>query len=160
MPHAACRPLAWLIFDVRQDSFAMMSSSMQSMRSRGDRSVGGESRSRASIFGRSGRVRLHRPGAPSWESAERTLGPGFGLPAAPVRCLLPCAFSGDAFAFVPMTRSPFAQHRSNRLSPNKAPEPTPVAVMPRAIEGVIESDQRNPSRSAARVLPATGVAHL
>ncbi len=43
---------------------------------------------------------------------------------------------------------------------NKAPEPTPVAVMPRADSRVIEMEPQNPNRSGARVTPATGVAHL
>jgi len=44
--------------------------------------------------------------------------------------------------------------------PNKAPEPTPVAVMPRAMLGVIEMKPQNQKRCEARVTPATGVAHL
>jgi hypothetical protein len=43
--------------------------------------------------------------------------------------------------------------------PNKAPEPTPTAVTPRAIECVVEMKQRNPNRSAARGAPAAFVAH-
>ncbi|WP_414664856.1 hypothetical protein [Horticoccus sp. 23ND18S-11] len=45
-------------------------------------------------------------------------------------------------------------------TPNKAPEPTPVAVMPRADSGVIEMKLQNQKRNEARVTPATGVAHL
>ena len=44
--------------------------------------------------------------------------------------------------------------------PNKAPEPTPVAVMPRAMSRVTEVKLRNQTLSEARVTPATGVAHL
>ncbi len=44
--------------------------------------------------------------------------------------------------------------------PNKAPEPTPLAVMPRAMLRVTEMKQRNQKRSEVRVTPATGVAHL
>ena len=44
--------------------------------------------------------------------------------------------------------------------PNKAPEPTPVAVMPRADSRVTEMKLRNQKRSEARVTPATVVAHL
>jgi len=44
--------------------------------------------------------------------------------------------------------------------PNKAPEPTPVAVMPRAMSRVIKMKLQNQKRSEARVTPATGVAHL
>jgi hypothetical protein len=43
---------------------------------------------------------------------------------------------------------------------NKAPEPTTMAVTPRAIARVIEMKQRNPNRNAARGAPATVVAHL
>ena len=46
------------------------------------------------------------------------------------------------------------------IPPNKAPEPTPVAVMPRATESAFEMKPRTENRSAARVMPATGVAHL
>ena len=45
-------------------------------------------------------------------------------------------------------------------TPNKAPEPTPSAVTPHAIEGVIELKQQNPIRDAARSAPAAVVAHL
>ncbi len=45
-------------------------------------------------------------------------------------------------------------------TPNKSPEPTPVAVMPRADSGVVEVKLTNQKRSEARVTPATGVAHL
>jgi len=47
---------------------------------------------------------------------------------------------------------------SNR--PNKAPEPTSGSVTPRATSRVIESEQMNVSRRAARVAPAPAVAHL
>ncbi len=44
--------------------------------------------------------------------------------------------------------------------PNKAPEPTPVAVMPRATSRVTEMKPQNQKRREARVTPATVVAHL
>jgi hypothetical protein len=44
--------------------------------------------------------------------------------------------------------------------PNKAPEPTPTAVTPRAMEMKIEMKTRNCDRCEARVAPAVGVAHL
>ena len=44
--------------------------------------------------------------------------------------------------------------------PNKAPEPTPVAVMPRATSRIAEMKPRNQKGTEARVTPATGVAHL
>jgi len=47
-----------------------------------------------------------------------------------------------------------------RQAPNKAPEPTPRSVTPRAIVSEIEMKQRNPNRPAARVAPARVVAHL
>jgi hypothetical protein len=43
---------------------------------------------------------------------------------------------------------------------NKAPEPTPTAVTPRALETVIEMKQWIYNRDEARVVPAVGVAHL
>jgi len=47
-----------------------------------------------------------------------------------------------------------------KQTPNKAPEPTPAAVMPRAMSGVTEVKLQNQKRSEARVTPATGVAYL
>ena len=44
--------------------------------------------------------------------------------------------------------------------PNKAPEPTTMAVTPRAIVRVIEMKPQSPNRHAARGAPATVVAHL
>ena len=52
------------------------------------------------------------------------------------------------------------QFSSSSQTPNKAPEPTPVAVMPRAMSRVAEMKPQNQKRSEARVTPATGVAHL
>ena len=43
---------------------------------------------------------------------------------------------------------------------NKAPEPTTMAVTPRAIVRVIDMKPQNPNRHAARGAPATVVAHL
>jgi hypothetical protein len=47
-----------------------------------------------------------------------------------------------------------------RKRANKAPEPTTMAVTPRAIAGVFELKQQIPDRHAARGAPATVVAHL
>jgi hypothetical protein len=44
--------------------------------------------------------------------------------------------------------------------PNKALEPTPTAVTPRAVEMVIEVKQWICNRDEARGAPAAGVAHL
>jgi hypothetical protein len=44
--------------------------------------------------------------------------------------------------------------------PNKAPEPTPTAVTPRAVEMVIEVKQWICNCDEARGAPAAGVAHL
>ena len=44
--------------------------------------------------------------------------------------------------------------------PNKAPEPTTMAVTPRATVRVIEMKPRNVNRIAARGAPATVVAHF
>ena len=44
--------------------------------------------------------------------------------------------------------------------PNKAPEPTPMAVTPRAFVRLIEMKPQNPNRHAARGAPAMVVAHL
>ena len=45
-------------------------------------------------------------------------------------------------------------------SPNKAPEPTPTAVMPRAIEPELRMKRRTENHFLARATPAVGVAHL
>jgi hypothetical protein len=44
--------------------------------------------------------------------------------------------------------------------PNKAPEPTPGSVTPRAVESKIEMKQPKENRSVARGAPAPVVAHL
>jgi hypothetical protein len=44
--------------------------------------------------------------------------------------------------------------------PNKAPEPTPGLVTPRALECVFEMKRRNEKRDVARGAPSPGVAHL
>jgi len=115
---------------------------------------------RASIAAHAGRVRLHRRGAPSWDAAECTLGPGFDLPAAPARRLLPSAFSGGAYDFASEWRLSFTQHLSIGVLPNQAPEPTTTAVTPRAIESIFDMKQWNLNRNVARVAPAVVVAHL
>ena len=43
---------------------------------------------------------------------------------------------------------------------NKAPEPTTMAVTPRAIAVILELKPQNPNRDAARGAPAMVVAHL
>ncbi len=158
--HEPRRRRSWLIFDVRPKITEMRSSSMQSRRQGGDPIVFRWSRVRASIVGASGLARRHRPGAPRWRSAERTRGPGFGSRAAFVGSLLPSSVLGSVCDFVSNFRVPLAQQSSNRPSPNKSPEPTPVAVMPRAMSRLSEMKLKNRKRSEARVTPATGVAHL
>jgi hypothetical protein len=44
--------------------------------------------------------------------------------------------------------------------PNKAPEPTPGSVTPRATERVVESKQMSADPDVARGAPAPVVAHL
>ncbi|WP_414665169.1 hypothetical protein [Horticoccus sp. 23ND18S-11] len=70
------------------------------------------------------------------------------LPKEPPRC--------------PSLQSALFQDRFSSISqtPNKAPEPTPVAVMPRAMSRMTEMKLQNQKRNEARVTPATGVAHL
>jgi len=46
------------------------------------------------------------------------------------------------------------------FAPNKAPEPTPTSVMPRAISRVTEAKQWNAEPNPARVMPDAVVAHL
>ena len=54
--------------------------------------------------------------------------------------------------------NPELDHQAKR--PNKAPEPTPGSVTPRATEGVFEVKPQKVNRDAARGAPAPGVAHL
>jgi hypothetical protein len=49
---------------------------------------------------------------------------------------------------------------SSSEEPNKAPEPTTMAVTPRAIVRAFEMKPQTPNRHAARGAPATVVAHL
>ena len=49
---------------------------------------------------------------------------------------------------------------SSLQSPNKAPEPTPGLVTPRALECASEMKRRTAKRDAARVAPSPVVAHL
>ena len=57
--------------------------------------------------------------------------------------------------------SPFIPEITSRVrSPNKAPEPTPGLVTPRAMGCDFEMNRRNRSRDAARGAPAPVVAHL
>jgi len=44
--------------------------------------------------------------------------------------------------------------------PNKAPEPTPGLVTPRAMECAFEMNRRSEKRDAARGAPSPVVAHL
>src|SRR5437899_555661 len=52
------------------------------------------------------------------------------------------------------------QFSTHEKRPNKAPEPTTMAVTPRAIVRVIEMKPQNLNRNAARGAPAMVVAHL
>jgi hypothetical protein len=47
-----------------------------------------------------------------------------------------------------------------KKEPNKALEPTPTAVTPRAIEMQSDLKKSNPQSTEARVAPTVGVAHL
>ena len=50
--------------------------------------------------------------------------------------------------------------RDKTKPPNKAPEPTTMAVTPRAISRTIEMKPQKPNRHVARGAPAMVVAHL
>jgi len=55
--------------------------------------------------------------------------------------------------------SPYLVSRFQKM-PNKAPEPTPTSVMPRATSRVTETKRWNVEPNPARVMPAAVVAHL
>jgi hypothetical protein len=60
-----------------------------------------------------------------------------------------------------MEDAPFISEIASRVrSPNKAPEPTPGLVTPRAMECALEMKRRNGKRDAARGAPSPVVAHL
>jgi hypothetical protein len=50
--------------------------------------------------------------------------------------------------------------RRKKKKPNKAPEPTPCFVTPRAFVPEMKSPNRNVFPNAARIIPAQGVPHL
>ena len=78
-------------------------------------------------------------------------------------CLRPVSYlaflhADKALATSVVIRGGFQIHHRER--PNKAPEPTPTSVTPRALSGVSTMKQQNEARLAARVAPAVVVAHL
>ncbi len=55
---------------------------------------------------------------------------------------------------------PRAGYQMKKNWPNKAPEPTPGLVTPRAMECAFEMKRRSGKRDAARGAPSPVVAHL
>jgi len=67
---------------------------------------------------------------------------------------------GHGFAFCRRAMSFISAAGHVCVAPNKAPEPTPTSVMPRAISRVTESKRWNAEPIQAPVMPAVVVAHL
>ncbi len=82
----------------------------------GDGRVDRGSGVRTSVTEHFGRVRLHRPAAPSWDATERTLGPGFGFRVRVARLLLSRATPGGVYDFVSVIRLASGLRRSSLLS--------------------------------------------
>src|SRR3989442_6219416 len=112
-PHESCRPWAWLIFDVRR---------CKPMQPQPEQSK------TADILdgGRLPRGTIHRSAC--WRSVKTKLVLTCITPAQVCRSQAKQTFSVVDF----YTAMPF-QRKSRQ--PNKAPEPTPTSVMPRAEEG-------------------------
>ena len=88
---------------------------------------------------------------PSAISAVSAVPPAFGP-----RILwkkMPRSFHGKIARFI-------AVAVDDSQSPNQAPEPTTMAVTPRAASRIFELKPRTPNRQAARGAPAMVVAHL
>jgi len=72
----------------------------------------------------------------------------------------PRSAGGCRFAFRPRAMSFIRAAGDLHCAPNKAPEPTPTSVMPRAISRVAELKRWNAEPNPARVMPDAVVAHL
>ena len=149
MPHAARRPRSWLIFDVRQQAIAMLPSSVI-LRDSAAMQVDASGRVKfsviASVAGRKGPAPQAGAQGKFRVVDFRTTKKTDSLPEARQH------FIGKLAAECSSTYP--------SRSPNKAPEPTTMAITPRAIARVIELKPQNMHRSSARGAPATVVAHL
>ncbi len=160
MKHASRRPLVWLIFDVGRNTVAMRTSGSRCF----EVVAGGDSAAWWKVS------RGLTTGNPVVEGVE-----GYEWPnqVAPVHLMRkrfeefePVRLMAAAFPKEPQRcsnlQSSFleVQFSCSSQTPNKAPEPTPVAVMPRADSRIIEMNLWKQKRCEARVTPATGVAHL
>jgi hypothetical protein len=167
MRHASCQLWAWLIFDVRQGRARVRIFVRQSEERA--YSVQGiptynldANASKEDTRGFLGFVlEFDRP---QGKGAKRSLKPP-GDATVPrkkivMRGLVPrkrrCQWTSRATSH--FISSVIARQKKTR--PNKALEPTPTAVTPRAMEMESELKQWIPEWSEARVVPAVGVAHL
>ncbi len=158
--HAARQPRSWLIFDVGRNTFAMRTAESRSF----EVVAAGDSATWWKVS------RGLTTGNPVGERVEGYEWPNQFAPVHPMRkrfeVFEPVRLMAAAFPKEPERCSNLLsvffqlQFSSGSQTPNKAPEPTPVAVMPRAMSGVAEMRLRNQKRGEARVTPATGVAHL
>ena len=160
MRHEARQVPSWLIFDVGRNTVAMRTSESRCF----EEAAAGDSAawwkvSRGLTTGNPVGECVEGERCPKESFPVHPMRNGFegflavkstaaALPKGPQRC------PNLQFAFFSV------QFSSSSQTPNKAPEPTPVAVMPRAMSRSAEMKLRNQTRSEARVTPATGVAHL
>ena len=77
-----------------------------------------------------------------------------------LRASLPCSIFRRCFAFDRRAMTFDLAAGDLCISPNKAPEPTPGLVTPRAMECDFEMKQRSRNCDAARGAPSPVVAHL
>jgi hypothetical protein len=171
--HAARQPWSWLIFDVRP--FEPFVSHTMITRREPQARFGCFStraippRSLPSIFGDSpvkvcsGQEAI-RLGFGSLSSRGRPLRVSLAssIRSRFLEIFSPCFPSVlQTLRLLSCDASPSASRASAPVQwPNKAPEPTPTSVMPRAFSGISECPGRKASSNHARVMPAVGVAHL
>ena len=77
-----------------------------------------------------------------------------------VRVMAAACLERKSEGFGRFSRAFLAVGLDPKKTPNKAPEPTPGLVTPRAMECAFEMKRRNEKRDAARGAPSPVVAHL
>ena len=147
--HESCRPVSWLIFDVRQRKARDVSPSMQSMKSR----VSHSAFDVLSSFVRGTCIRrivlASRP-TPLGKFRSEIIAPVISEASSPfLSCLR--IHRPEITQMRPRPSSKFK-------SPNKAPEPTSCSVTPRAnLTGIRnESPVRNPNHCTSRARAGRG----
>jgi len=167
MRHEARQVPSWLIFDVRQDSRLTICDACD-----GGRVSRCTAESRKPFDGCFS-ARKSGPAARTTSLGELGLAGlrrhsnspcRFGYPVSALDLAISEFWSFPRFTSIGFrARFPHSNEAAffpRTQKPNKAPEPTPTAVMPRAILGESEGSRRKETRNPARVMPAAVVAHL